>query len=196
MPDLDRLPRGLRRSWRSVADAVRGQQPPPVVGDAIEKALAETLRHSGGLQWLPELAEAVAACRDDYSLRPLELVADALDRGTATGVGGAFVDAAWSLAAEVDGNPGDHSIVDELVVRGLERMIYKLCLGPLEPDMVPGVFSSVRDLRLFVETCMAEVRLEDLGRQLTRTGCSGHVRAPRTRLPRPGTKELLHEPIG
>jgi hypothetical protein len=136
------------------------------------------------------------ACRDDHSLRPLELVADALDRGTATGVGGAFVDAAWSLAAELGSNSGDQSIVDELVVRGLERTIYKLCLGPLEPDLVPSVFSSVVDLRVFVETCLAEVRLEVLGRQLTRTGCTGHVRAPRTRLPRPGTKELLHEPIG
>lgn len=56
MPDLDRLPRGLRPLVAFRADAVRGEQPSPVVGDAMEKAIAQTLRHPGGLTWLPDLA--------------------------------------------------------------------------------------------------------------------------------------------
>jgi hypothetical protein len=194
MPDLDRLPRGLRRAWRSVADAVRGEQPPPVVGDAMEKAIAQTLRHSGGLTWLPDLARAVASCQADNSSDDLEAATAKLDRRVATGIGGAFVDAAWSMAGEA-GSAETDAVVDELAARGIRRMIDKLCIGPIEPDLVPSVFQSSAVLREYIELCVAEVRLYDLSQKLTRTGCSGHVRAPRTRLARPGTEGLLHEPI-
>ena len=196
MPDLDRLPRGLRPAWRAVADALRGQQPPPVVGDAVDKALARTVRHAGGLQWLVGLAGAVAACQEQGSLRPLEAFTESLEPARATGVGSAFVDAGWSLAAaaeEPSGAPG--SLLDTLVQTGLERMVDKLCVGPLEPDMVPAVFPSADDLSTYVERCIAEVQVERLARQITRGGCSGVVRAPRTCLSRPGTEGLLHEPI-
>lgn len=194
MPDLDRLPRGLRPAWRAVADALRGQQPPAVVADAVEKALAKTLRRSGGLEWLPDLAQAVASCRAQHSVRPLERAANALDRGTVTGVGAAFVEAAWSLSGTVPDSEGS-IVVDELVIRGLERMIDKLCIGPLEPGLVPGIFASSAQLRDYVALCVAAVQLEDIAQRLTRSGCSGRIRAPRTRLARPGTGGLLHAPL-
>jgi hypothetical protein len=196
VPDLDRLPRGLRPAWRAVADALRGQQPAPVVADAVEKALARTLRHSGGLQWLADLADAVVACHSQGSLRPMEVVVANLERSRATGVGGAFLDAAWSLAALDDAAGGAQADLDGLVARGLERMIEKLCIGPLEPDLVPAVFSSTTDLWTYIEQCVAEVQLDGLARQLTRSGCTGNVRAPRTRLSKVGTKGLLYEPVG
>lgn len=146
MPDPDRLPRGLRRSWRSVADAVRGKQPPPVVGDAMEKAIAQTLRHSGGLRWLPDLASAAVSCQAGHSSHELEAAIAALDRRAATGIGGAFVDAAWSLVAEAGGTDGE-VVIDQLATRGLRRMIGKLCIGPIEPDLVPSVFPSSAALR-------------------------------------------------
>lgn len=194
MPDLDRLPRGLRRSWRSVADAVRGEHPPPVVGDAMEKAIAQTLRRSGGLTWLPDLASAVASHRAGLSTDELEAAIAALDRRAATGIGGAFVDAAWSLAAE-PGSCDSGVVADELAARGLRRMIDKLCIGPIEPDLVPKIFPSSAALRAYVDNCVVEVRFDDLAQRLMSTGCSGRVHAPRTRLARPGTKGLLHEPI-
>ncbi len=196
VPDLDRLPRGLRPAWRAVADALRGQQPAPVVADAVEKALARTLRHSGGLQWLADLAAAIAACRSEGSLRPMEEMVANLDRSRATGVGGAFLDAAWSLAAVDVVREGTAPDLDGLVSQGLERMVEKLCIGPLEPDLVPAVFSSTTDLWTYVEQCLSDVQIDGLARQLTRTGCTGNVRAPRTRLPKPGTKGLLYAPIG
>lgn len=196
VPDLDRLPRGLRPAWRAVADALRGQQPPPIVGDAIEKALARTIRLAGGLRWVPDLAEAVVACHTEGSLSQMEAVTAALEPTQVTGVGSAFVEAAWSFAA-TNGPHGDGaSMLDGLVRAGLERMVDKLCVGPLEPDLVPAVFSSVRGLLSYVEKCLEEVQLANLAGQMTRTGCTGHIRAPRTRLSRPGTKGLLYEPIG
>lgn len=195
VPDLDRLPRGLRPAWRAVADALRGQQPPPVVADAVEKALARTVRHAGGLQWLIGLAEAVASCHNQGSLESLEAFTANLDPARATGIGSAFVDAAWSLAAAEDPPRAPGRVLDTLVETGLERMVDKLCVGPLEPDMVPAVFSSATDLSTYVETCIGEVQVERLARQMTRRGCSGNIRAPRTRLSRPGTEGLLHEPI-
>ena len=197
MPDLDRLPRGVRPAWRSVADALRGQQPPPVVGDAVDKALARSVRHAGGLQWLIGLAGAVANCQEQGSLGPLEAFTARLEPARAIGVGSAFVDAAWShaaTAAEPGRTPG--SILDALVTTGLERMVDKLCIGPLEPDFVPAVFSSAADLATYVEKCIGEVQIERLVRKITRGGCRGDIRAPRTLLTRPGTQGLLHEPIG
>lgn len=196
MPDLDRLPRGLRPAWRAVADALRGQQAPPVVGDAIDKALARTVRHAGGLQWLGGLAGAVTDCQEQGSLGPLEAFTASLEPAKVIGVGSAFVDAAWSLAAageEPDGTPG--SVLNTLVETGLERMVDKLCVGPLEPDLVPAVFSSADDLATYVEKCVGEAQTERLARQMIRRGCNGNIRAPRTRLSRPGTEGLLHEPI-
>jgi hypothetical protein len=196
VPDLDRLPRGLRPAWRAVADALRGQQPPPVVADAVEKALARTLRHAGGLQWVIGLAEAVSACNEQGTLGPLEALIGNLEPSRATGVGGAFIDAAWSLAATDDTPRGALSALDTLITAGLERMVDKLCVGPLEPDLVPAVFSSAGDLSTYVEKCVSEVQLDNFAKQVTRTGCTGNVRAPRTRLSRPGTKGLLYEPVG
>lgn len=178
-----------------MADALRGQQPPLVVGDAIEKALARTLRRAGGLQWVVDLSQTVADCQVQGSLRPLEALAANLDPGTTTGIGGAFMDAAWSLAAVPEASPNANSALEALAEAGLERMVDKLCVGPLEPDLVPAVFSSASDLWRYVRECLDEVQLDSLSARLIRTGCTGKVRAPRTRLSRPGTKGLLHEPI-
>jgi hypothetical protein len=166
-----------------------------VVADAIEKALARTVRRAGGLQWVAGLADAVAACRAQGSLHPLEVVAASLEPSKATGVGGAFLDAAWSLAATPATAGGSSRDLDALVKAGLERMVEKLCVGPLEPDLVPTIFSAATELSAYVERCVSEVQLDNMTRQMTRTGCTGKVRAPRTRLARPGTKELLHEPL-
>ncbi len=195
MPDLDRLPRGFHPAWRAVADALRGQQPPPVVGDAIDKALARTVRGAGGLQWLLGLAGAVVACQEQGLLGPLEAFADSLEPVRATGVGSAFLDAAWSLAATEPPSEAPGSALDALVQSGLERMVDKLCVGPLAPDLVPTVYSSTDHLSTHVKRCIAEAQVACIARQITRRGCSGDVRAPRGRLSRPGTKGLLYEPI-
>lgn len=195
MPDLDYLPRGLRPAWRAVADALRGEQPPDVVGDAVDKALARTLRCAGGLQWLTDLAEAVTTCWEQGSVGPLDSYLANLDPVRTTGVGSSFVDAAWTLAATADVRRDGASALDVLVRAGLARMVDKLCVGPMEPDLVPSVFRSAADFTRYVETCLAEVQLDNLARRMTSTGCSGRVRAPRTRMSRPGTKGLLHVPI-
>lgn len=195
VPDLDHLPRGLRPAWRAVADALRGQQPPAVVGDAIDKALARTIRCAGGLYWVTELAEAVTACWEQGSFGPLDSLIAELAPARATGVGSSFVDVAWTLAATDDPRREGVSTLDVLVRAGLERMVDKLCVGPMEPDLVPAVFQSAGDFSPYVERCLAEVQLDKLARQMTSTRCTGRVHAPRTRLSRPGTRELLHAPI-
>jgi hypothetical protein len=165
------------------------------VADAVEKALARTIRHTRGLQWVVGLAEAVTACHEQGSFTPLEAFAANLEQARATGVGSAFVDAAWSLAANEYRFRASGLGLETLVESGLERMVDKLCVGPLEPDLVPAVFSSTTDLSTYVEKCIKEVQLKQLARQIARSGCGGSIRAPRTRLSRPGTKGLLHEPI-
>ncbi|MHB1526648.1 MAG: hypothetical protein ACYCZN_10265 [Candidatus Dormibacteria bacterium] len=195
MPDLDHLPKGFLLAWRSVADAIRGRQQPTLVGDAIEKALARTLRKAGGLPEAPELAEAIRRSCVLQSIQPLERAIESLDVARAGGIVAAVVDAAWALVATGDGDGTSSPDLDVLAELSLERMIQKLCLGPLEPNLVPAIFASVAELRAYYRACVSEVDLHSFVEQLARSGYSGRVHAPRTRLHRLGTRELLHAPL-
>ncbi len=196
MPDLDRLPRGLRRGWRSAASAIQGKHDPDVVADAFEKALAKTLRTTGNMTWLPDLGGAVASARRHGSSEPIEEVIRRLPQNTVTGPSSAFLDAAWSLS-QVDVTSSERQVSTETVVaQGLDRMIDKLCIGPVEPAVVPAKFASNRDFREYAAACKANVRLPELSRQLASVDFDGRrVRAPRSRVERPGTKALLNAPI-
>ena len=148
------------RRGAAVADALRGQQPPPVVGDAVEKALARTVRHAGGLQWLIGLAEAVAACHEQGSLGPLEAFTANLEPARATGVGSAFVDAAWSLAATADdssensGSDPRHARHDRPRTHG--RQVVRRAVGA---GLGPGrVLVSCRSRRPMSRSALAKSR--------------------------------------
>lgn len=188
---MDRLPRGLRPAWRPVADALRGQQPPDVVGDAMEKALASTLRRSGGLEWLQDVNAALSVCLEHRNTEPLIDALASVPRLTATGVGAAFVEAAWAIA----NGGGDAPTLEGLLQHGLRRLIAKLCTGVIEPDMVPAVFDSYGSYDSYVSRCVETVRAEVIADQVVRHGCNGQVRAPRSRIVRLGTRGLLHAPI-
>jgi hypothetical protein len=144
------------------------------------------------LQWTADLADALTASREQGSLGPLEGALAGLAPSRTTGTGNSFVDAAWWLAVAGDGQGAAAPTLDRLVWAGLERMVNKLCVGPLEPDLVPAWFSSAGNPCSYVEACMSEVQLGALAKQVVRGGC---VRAPRSRLARPGTKGLLHVAI-
>lgn len=190
MPDLDRLPRGVKRSWRSVADAVRGVHAPDVVADAMEKSLAKTLRESGALPWLPSLVDRIIVSRaSGTDLVPAD-VFRVVELDSSSGVAAAFVDAAVAVAAR----PSVGVVIDDLAVEALRRMVEKLCTGPLEPELVPEVFPDRDAYRHYINQCIEVAQLTKLGARVTApTGRS--VRAPKSRLPRPGTAGLLHEPL-
>lgn len=196
VPDLDKLPRGVRSGWRQVADAVLGRHDPLTVAERIEKAAARSLRSSPDIEGLFDLADALDGAWRAGSTRPVEAVVSRLGCRATTGVLSAFVDKARSLAA--GGPPALGPLPDPLGVlaeSGIERMAWKLCLGPLEPTVTPRVFVSNSEFVRYADDCLRQVRVGELGRRLTEGGCTGDVRAPRTRRKRRSTAELLHESL-
>lgn len=194
MPDMDRLPRGVRRGWRSVASAVLGAQPPAVAADAVEKALAKTLRICGDLTWLADLDRAIRESWSEESSAPLEAFVRTLDPRVTRGVESAFIDVAREQA--LNGDRRAPVGPEHLVVPGLLRMVDTLCLGPLGPDLVPQVFRTQGELdhyraRLTELTDVDSISVQIRQRDFEVSG----LRAPRTRLVRPGTAALLNRPI-
>ena len=195
MPDLDRLPRGVRKGWGKVAQAVEGAQAPNVVADAVEKALAKTLRVCGNLGWLQDLDQAVLDCQQSGSIEALEVFVGALDPRITRGVESAFIDVARQLAV----SPDLHDVLGGggVLVPGLLRMIDKLCLGPIGPNLVPQVFANHAELDAYTDAVRRLVNTSSIaGRIKTSHFDVSRLHAPRTRLARVGTAELLHEPIG
>jgi hypothetical protein len=195
VPDLDRLPRGVRKGWGRVARAVEGAQPPEVVADAVEKALAKTLRLCGDLAWLEDLARAVTDAQTADSVQELEAYLRTLDPTITRGVESAFIDVARHKAVWPDPD-GVAVSADTLLAQGLLRMIDKLCLGPMRPDLLPRWNQDQRDWGAYTEAIRALVDAEGISRGARRRDFDvSTLRAPRSRLDRPGTADLLHAPI-
>lgn len=197
MPDLDHVPYNVRRNWRKsgTVAAVSGRQDHITVADCSEKAMAAALRQ-GAAEHLGLLGEALSVAPTE---RPGEVdsVVGTLPRPWVVGIGRCFVDAARLLArglAQPDN--ADHPVgLAELTTNGLRRMAWQQCFGPMEPDVVPGLFASSGDYHGYVLDCLNAIRFDQLVDQLLSRPSPSAIRAPRRRRPRKTTKELLHEPI-
>ena len=197
MSDLDHLPYNVRRHWRKsgTVAAVSGRQDHITVADCSEKAMAAALRH-GAAEHVGLLAEALRVDRADRP-REVDLVVGTLPRPWVVGIGRGFVEAARLLARGLGQSDGaSHNVgLAELTTNGLRRMARQQCFGPMEPDVVPGLFATSGDYHRYVLDCLNAIRVDRLADQvLSRPSPSG-IRAPRRRRPRKTTKELLHEPI-
>lgn len=174
MPDRDVFP-GLHRSWRRVARAACGRQPPEVVSSLGEKALADQLRRDHvGTAKAAEAATAIAhagsgAIRgviDDADLQESAVLRCLKAVGAASG--------------------GDEL---ELIDQALTRMM-RAQLESVRPRLV-AEGSSRADADTYLEECMAGIRTGPLADQVA-TGRQ-RIRAPRRA--RGTTAELLHEPL-
>lgn len=198
MPDFDRLPRRVARPWSTVGELIRGRKEPLEVADHMERAIAATLRASECGPLLERLALAARDARLAGSPELMEITIAALAPGAMGDARQAFVDAARVLGAapmspEWALNPGD--VLKELVSEGIRRLPWKLCLGPLEPELVPVPFSSSGELIGYANYCLALVRVGALTTSLLRPGRSGRIIAPRRRRLRRSTEEMLFAPI-
>lgn len=175
-----------------MADAVRGGQDPSVVADAIEKAIAKTVRLlPTDLGWLVDLDRAIGQARSSGTIDPLDAFVSSLDTRVTRGVEAAFVDEARRLAVS-----NQHYDLRTLIVGGLLTMPEKLCLAALAPDLMGTRFASYPQLRSYTNATMAFVNAGAIANQILRDGLrTTKVRAPRTTLGRPGTKALLHAQI-
>lgn len=184
--------RGVRRGWSRVAEAVRGAQDPGVVGDAIEKAIARTVRLlPADLGWLVDLDRAIGQSRSEGTTDALDTYVSSLDFRVARGVEAAFIDEARRLAV----SSGFYDL-RSLIVGGLLAMPEKLCLAAMTPELVGSKFMSYRRMRSYTDNAMACVNAGAIADQIIRDGFNTtRVKAPRTGLNRPGTKVLLHAPI-
>lgn len=195
MPDNDCLPRGLRRHWRQVADAVDGRQPPNVVGERLEKAMAAELREADGAT--KAIAYAVCAAAANRT-EEVERVVGRLPVGWVRGPGAPWVEAARSLASAVDGGriSADEDVLRATAIEnGLRGMAYRSCLGPIEPLAQGRAFSSLVEYNDYVASCLDEVRFDLLAAAVSRSETAHRIRAPRTRRRPRTTREMLNAPI-
>ena len=197
MPDLDHLPYNVRRHWRKsgTVAAVSGRQDQITVADCSEKAMAAALRE-GAAEHLGLLAEGLRVAPTD---RPGEVdrIVGTLPRPWVVGIGRCFVDAARLLARGLDQpDSASHTVgLAELTMTGLRRMAWQQCFGPVEPDVVPGLFATSGDYHRYVLDCLNAIRFDRLADQVLSRPSPSDIRAPRRRRPRKTTKELLHAPI-
>ena len=197
MPDLDHLPYNIRRHWREsgTVAAVSGCEDHITVADCSEKAMAAALRH-GAAEHVGLLAEGLSVASAE---RPGEVdrIVGTLPRPWVVGIGRCFVEAARLLARGLERPDGASYNVGlaELTVNGLRRMALQQCFGPMEPDVVPGLFATSGEYDRYVLDCLNAVRFDRLADQLRSRPSHSAIRAPWRRHPRKTTKELLHVPI-
>lgn len=200
MPDLDHLPRAVRRHWRQPADAVLGRHDPDVVAERMEKAIAATLRDGADLGrdqlrylWLLKDALAVGAVE-----RPAEVerVISTLPLTWVRGLGSCFVDTAKLLARGVGCRDQDGRSVSfgAFVEAGLRQMARRLCTDPLAPQAIPDLFASQQEYLQYVRRCFDEVEFDQLSANVVRCRDVSRLRAP-SRRKQKTTADLLRESI-
>ena len=194
MPDMDHLPRSIRHAWRQAADAFSGGHDPATVAERAEKAIASMLRREGPVLWLHGLADAVEECWRLSETRPVEEFIRQLDPRAVTGVYSGFVDAARVAASS---GPSANPDAFEVVAHdGVRRMVRKLCLAPLEPNVVgTEAYPSHGDVSRAVNDVLDRLQVRALARMLAAAELGHCVRAPRSAIRRKSTKDLLNAPL-
>ena len=74
-------------------------------------------------------------------------------------------------------------------------MAEKLCLGPIEPTLVPAFYSSHDEVVRAAHAALERLQIGPLVKMLTKAQQGACVRAPRGQVPRRSTGELLHAAI-
>lgn len=188
MPDMDHLPRGLKKPWRPVFDAVRGSHDSALVADRIEKALAASLRSRPEAHgYIDALCEAA-----EQGYQQVLAVRRSIPKDWEVGLGSGFVDAAQVVAAE----GGSSKEVERRVVEmGLRRLAWQCCFAPIESSLIGTEFADAVSYSNYVHELLDEARLDVLAKKVMDQPDLSRVRAPARRNSPVGTKQLLDQPL-
>lgn len=188
VPDLDHLPHKLRKEWRRVFGAVRGNHDVALVAHRVDKALAASLRSSPDARSHVEALHE-AAKQGDAEVRA---VLKTLPSRWRCGLGSGFVHTARIVAAQ----SGKRGVpLAEFIRAGLRRMARQCCFGPIALEVVGTSFDDMDSYRRYVDDVLAEAQLDRIATSVMRHDDLSRVRAPARRQRPLGTKYLLERPL-
>lgn len=195
VPDMDHLPRHLRREWRRVAGEIGQHCDPVTQADLVERVVARSLRRQP-LTCLPQLAAALDDAWRTGSSAPVEAEIVRLGPSVGAGVEQCFIDAARVLAAQGVLPLGEvPEALSTLADAGVRRIPEKMCFSYLEPSLADGAFPSRQDYRRYLAQVESEVRSKGMAAALVRHPDGSSVRAPRRRTQARSTAELMDQPV-
>ena len=188
MPDMDHLPRGLRKHWGKVFAAVSGSHHDALVVDRVEKSMAASLRpHPHSHRFIGALCDAAA-----QGPQEVRAAVGSIPIHWRSGIGSAFVDA----AREISEQPRiSNNIAQQVIELGLRRMAWQCCFGPTTSDLVGSRFPIEADHASYVERVLDATRVDSLAIRILKQDDISKLRAPARQSPPAGTKQLLGQPI-
>lgn len=181
MPDNDIVPRGVRRHWRPAARLFIGGHEPAIVGVAIERALAQTVRESA----LPPAAPFVRMVQHSIDVYSTSGFEDARrDYLRRAGGGQLALDVVGVVQAMHETERQEllswpaADVGREVMARALRRCAIRCLVGPdvVMDRMIRGGHS-LSDIARHEQACVDLVRYDAIAYQVER-GNSAHARSP------------------
>ena len=194
MPDRDIMYSKLVPCWRRPYRLAKGDASAALVASEADKALAATLRRTGGCPGLPALAAVVArAVRrpgDDTwrgeAERVVRSVGGHKHSRLAQEVAEGLIEADVARLTQLT----DDAIETEVAKAVLRRLALSYAFGPIQPVLIAERFGSAADAIAFEAECLASMNLEPIAAQLLRSPSGEKLRAPARRA---GRKRPLRE---
>jgi hypothetical protein len=197
MPDQDVIDRALPHRWRKASRLARGGADAPTVALAVNRALAATLRASGGCPGLAELSRGIVACAEASASGSWVPRWDEIGRRAgshkntriAHQVGHALL-GSGDVASTTPGNAAE-----KLALGLASRLVDHYLFSRIRPELVRTRFGNLAAEGEFETDCLEQLPLNKLASQLVTHPDGNGIRAPARRMRRPGTKVLLQQPV-
>lgn len=199
MPDRDWYTWNVARNWRNAARRIEEGASLPRAADLALRALTRTLRETGGVPGLDDIAGIV---REYAAGRKTIPEAFAALRQANLRVGGSQLtqfakQAAESTIVAIDRHEAKGDAAHEIRCRFIECAFEGLLFGPARWRWVSprfGTFKEAHDWQLECIALMAP-RIEKLAQALARRPSGAGLRAPSRSSPRERTADLIYQPV-
>lgn len=176
MPDNDRFARYLPAKWGRVSTAlhVRDAQ---AAGLQISRALAHSLRESGGIPGLSAIARRAVVAATPALIRDLS---DPNEPATSA-AGNANTRLALDCASAWRAAPPERAVTEvDFVADVLAAYSKRHCLEKVAPRLVANGIGDAAEIRTLLNDALAAGRLQDIARQLLAREDAATLRAPST----------------
>ena len=200
MPDLDILYTRAVHGWYPPARLAKGNAPPAEIADAIIKSLAKELRRGNGLPKMKELCTLLWAVAEGAGrmltgfdqLREIEnsMGSDLHARIACRAARGVLVELA-------QGTRGRVGLERYLAAEYCQHLIQNRFFGRVRPVLVGESFADAAAVQVWEEAVLLALApsLDQLVDRLVANPTAHKLRAPKHRVPRRSTAELLDQPL-
>lgn len=196
MPDQDVIDRTLPHRWRRASRLARGGADAPTVALAANRALAATLRASGGCPGLPELSRGIVTCADAGPGGSWVPQWDEIGRRAGSHKNTRIAhQVGYALLGSGDLAATPSKAAERLALGLAARLVDHYFFSRIRPELVRTRFGNLAAEAEFESDCLQQLPLNKFASQLVRHPDGNSIRAPAQRMRRRGTKALLQEPV-